>query len=93
MIKNFIDKETAKLYKAGKSKKFPPDIWKRAVRKLDMIKRAKTLEDLKVPPSNRLEPLKGDLEGFYSIRINDQYRIIFRFENGDTYDVAIVDYH
>ena len=58
-----------------------------------MLRRAKTLEDLKVPPSNRLEALKGDLEGFYSIRINDQYRIIFRFENGDAYDVAIVNYH
>ena len=93
MIKNFIDKDTEKLYRTGKSKKFPPDIWKRAIRKLDMLGRAKTLEDLKVPPSNRLEALKGDLEGFYSIRINDQYRIIFRFENGDAYDVAIVDYH
>ena len=93
MIKNFIDKDTERLYRTGRSKKFPPDIWKRAVRKLDMLRRAKTLEDLKVPPSNRLEALKGDLEGFYSIRINDQYRIIFRFENGDAYDVAIVDYH
>ncbi|WP_456465646.1 type II toxin-antitoxin system RelE/ParE family toxin [Persephonella sp.] len=93
MIKNFIDKDTEKLYRIGRSKKFPPDIWKRVVRKLDMLRRAKTLEDLKVPPSNRLEALKGDLEGFYSIRINDQYRIIFRFENGDAYDVAIVDYH
>ncbi len=93
MIKNFIDKDTEKLYRTGKNKKFPPNIWKRAVRKLDMIRRAKTLEDLKIPPSNRLEALKGDLEGFYSIRINEQYRIIFRFENGDAYDVAIVDYH
>ena len=93
MIKNFIDKDTENLYRTGRSKKFPPDIWKRAVRKLDMLRRAKTLEDLKIPPSNRLEVLKGDLEGFYSIRINDQYRIIFRFENGDAYDVAIVDYH
>ncbi len=93
MIKNFIDKDTEKLYRTGRSKKFPPDIWKRAVRKLDMLRRAKTLEDLKIPPSNRLEALKGDLDGFYSIRINDQYRIIFRFENGDAYDVAIVDYH
>ncbi len=58
-----------------------------------MLRRAKTLEDLKAPPSNRLEALKGDLKGFYSIRINDQYRIIFRFEHGDAYDVAIVDYH
>ncbi len=58
-----------------------------------MLRRAKDLNDLKIPPSNRLEALKGDLEGFYSIRINDQYRIIFRFENGDAYDVAIVDYH
>lgn len=93
MIKTFIDKETEKLYRTGKSKKLPPEIWKRAVRKLDILRRAKNLEDLKIPPSNRLETLKGDLEGFYSIRINDQYRIIFRFENGDAYDVAIVDYH
>ncbi len=93
MIKNFLDKDTEKLYRTGKNKKFSPDIWKRAVGRLDMIRRAKTLEDLKIPPSNRLEELKVDLEGFYSIRINDQYRIIFRFENGDVYDVAIVDYH
>ncbi len=58
-----------------------------------MLRRAKDLNDLKIPPSNRLEALKGDLEGFYSIRINDQYRIMFRFENGDAYDVAIIDYH
>ncbi|WP_456384846.1 type II toxin-antitoxin system RelE/ParE family toxin [Persephonella sp.] len=93
MIKNFLDKETEKLYIRGRSRKFPPEIWDRAVRKLDMLRRAKTLEDLKAPPSNRLEALKGDLKGFYSIRINDQYRIIFRFEHGDAYDVAIVDYH
>ncbi|WP_029520076.1 type II toxin-antitoxin system RelE/ParE family toxin [Persephonella sp. IF05-L8] len=93
MIKTFLDKDTEKLYRYGKNKKFPPNIWKRAIRKLDMLRRAKDLNDLKIPPSNRLEALKGDLEGFYSIRINDQYRIIFRFENGDAYDVAIVDYH
>ncbi|WP_456392238.1 type II toxin-antitoxin system RelE/ParE family toxin [Persephonella sp.] len=92
-MKNFLDKETEKLYIRGRSRKFPPEIWDRAVRKLDMLRRAKTLEDLKAPPSNRLEALKGDLKGFYSIRINDQYRIIFRFEHGDAYDVAIVDYH
>ncbi|WP_029523483.1 type II toxin-antitoxin system RelE/ParE family toxin [Persephonella sp. KM09-Lau-8] len=93
MIKTFLDKDTEKLYRYGKNKKFPPNIWKRAIRKLDMLRRAKDLNDLKIPPSNRLEALKGDSEGFYSIRINDQYRIIFRFENGDAYDVAIVDYH
>ncbi|WP_028950314.1 type II toxin-antitoxin system RelE/ParE family toxin [Sulfurihydrogenibium subterraneum] len=93
MIKNFIDKDTEKLYRTGKSKKFPPEIWERAVRKLDMLRRSKSLEDLKIPPSNRLEALRGDLEGFYSIRINDQYRIIFRFKDGDAYDVGIVDYH
>jgi len=65
MIKSFLDRDTEKLYRTGKNKKFPPDIWKRAVRKLDMIRRAKTLEDLKIPPSNRLEALKGDLEGFF----------------------------
>ena len=58
-----------------------------------MLMVAKSLEDLKVPPSNRLEALKGDLKGFYSIRINDQFRIIFRFEDGTVYDAAIVDYH
>jgi proteic killer suppression protein len=93
MIKNFLDKNTEELYITGKSRKFPSGIWKRAVRKLDMLRRAKTLNDLRVPPSNRLEALKGDLEGFYSIRINDQYRIIFRFKNGDAYDVSVVDYH
>lgn len=93
MIKNFLDRETEELYRTGKSKKFPPEIWKRAVKKLDMLRRANSLEDLKIPPANKLEALKGDLKGYYSIRINDQYRIIFRFESGDVYDVAIVDYH
>jgi len=93
LIKNFLDRETEELYRTGKSKKFPPEIWKRAVKKLDMLRRANSLEDLKIPPANKLEALKGDLKGYYSIRINDQYRIIFRFESGDVYDVAIVDYH
>ncbi|SNZ06978.1 proteic killer suppression protein [Persephonella hydrogeniphila] len=93
MIKTFGDKYTKELYIKGKSKKFPPEIWNRALRKLDMIRRAKTLEDLKIPPSNNLEALKGNLKSFYSIRINSQYRIIFKFKNGDAYEVSIVDYH
>ena len=66
---------------------------KAALRKLDYLNGAMVLDDLKVPPANRLERLKGDLQSFYSIRINKQYRIIFKFDNGDAYDVKIIDYH
>ena len=93
MIKSFLDKETREIFKTGRSKSLPVDICLVARRKLFQINEAKTLNDLKVPPGNRLEALKGNLKGFYSIRINRQYRIVFRFENGNAYDVAIVDYH
>ncbi|RUM57088.1 MAG: type II toxin-antitoxin system RelE/ParE family toxin [Persephonella sp.] len=93
MIKTFGDKETKELYTKGKSKKFPPEILNRALRKLEMIDMANSIDDLRVPPSNHLEKLKGDLKDFYSIRINNQYRIIFKFINGNAYDVKIVDYH
>ncbi len=93
MIKNFQDKVTEKFYITGKSKKIPSNIQKVALRKLDYINSANKLDDLRIPPANRFEKLQGDLEEFYSIRINKQYRIIFKFEDGNAYDVKIVDYH
>jgi proteic killer suppression protein len=93
MIKTFADKHTHDLFITGKSKKFQPDILKRAVRRLEYIDLATCLEDLKVPPSNQLHVLKGDRTGQYAIAINDQWRICFRFINGDAHDVEITDYH
>ena len=93
MILSFGDKETRELFKTGKSKKLPPDIWRRTLRKLEMLDKAESLEDLKVPPGNRLESLKGYREGYYSIRINDQWRITFRFSSGNAFEVKVEDYH
>lgn len=93
MIKSFSDDESERFYITGKSRKIPSTIHRVALRKLDYLNSAVTVEDLKIPPANRLEKLKGDLQAFYSIRINKQYRIIFRFEDGDAYDVKITDYH
>lgn len=94
MIKSFADKETEKVYKQIFSKKLPHDIQRVALRKLIMIDNARCLEDLRVPPANHLEALRGDREGQYSIRINDQYRICFTIEDtNDIFDVEIVDYH
>ena len=93
MIKNFRDKETEKLYFTGKLIKFPSTIIKTSLRKLDYLNSAVSLSDLNVPPGNRLESLKGDLKGKFSIRINDQLKIIFRFEKSNVYDVEIIDYH
>ncbi|CAA6825326.1 MAG: Plasmid maintenance system killer protein [uncultured Sulfurovum sp.] len=93
MVKSFSDKETEQLYVTGKSRKIPSTIHKVALRKLDYLNGAFELEDLKVPPANRLEKLLGDLNEFYSIRINKQYRVIFKFENNNAYEVKIIDYH
>ena len=93
MIKQFADRDTEIFYETGKSKKVPTTIQKVALRKLDYLNAAHVLEDLRVPPGNMLESLKGNLQGKYSIRINKQYRIVFLFENGNAYDVEIVDYH
>jgi len=93
MIKPFADKETQQIFISGKSKHLPPDLIKRAIRRLEYIDLAKALNDLKVPPSNRLHALEGDREGQYSISINEQWRIGFRFAEGDAYDVEITDYH
>ncbi|MGL4500295.1 MAG: type II toxin-antitoxin system RelE/ParE family toxin [Planktothrix sp.] len=96
MIQTFGDKRTEDLFQgisSRETRKFPADLIKVAVRKLDMLNAAYQLEDLRSPPGNRLESLKGDLKGFYSIRINDQWRIIFQWQNGNVLAVKIVDYH
>jgi len=93
MIKSFKCKETNKIYQRTFSKKLPNDIQKVLYRKLLMIEAAIDLDDLKIPPANRLEKLSGDREGQYSIRINKQYRICFLWENGSALDVETVDYH
>jgi toxin HigB-1 len=93
MIKSFKNKETEKVYGREGSNKLPGDIQQIALRKLRMINNSKSLNDLKVPPANRLEKLKGDREGQLSIRINDQWRICFVWENGDAHEVEITDYH
>jgi toxin HigB-1 len=95
MIDNFGDKLSEELYhgeSTGKTRKFPQNLIRMVVRKLDLLNAAVIVQDLRVPPGNRLEALKGDLAGFYSIRINDQYRIIFRFQAGQASDVKVVDY-
>ncbi len=93
MIRTFKDKETEKVYNQIFSRKLPNSIQKTALRKLIMIDNAETLEDLKVPPANRLEALKGERLGQHSVRIKDQFRICFVFKEGDFYDVEITDYH
>lgn len=92
MIKSFADKRTQELYLKGKAKKFPSDIATRAARKLEYVNLAEQLDDLKVPPGNRLHPLSGNRKGQHAISINDQWRICFRFEDGDAYDVEVCDY-
>ncbi len=93
MIKTFADRETERIYNQTFLKKVPQSIQRIALRKLIMIDNAHSLEDLRVPPANHLEKLEGDREGQYSIRINDQYRICFRYDGNIFYDVEIVDYH
>jgi proteic killer suppression protein len=93
VIKSFADRQTQQLYLSGKAQRVPPDVAKRAVRKLEQVNAATVLEDLKVPPGNRLHPLEGDRAGQYSVSVNDQWRICFRFEDGDAFDVEFCDYH
>lgn len=96
MIKSFGDPATEDLYhgrNTRRSRGFPHDIVNSALRKLDSIDSAAELRDLRSPPGNRLEPLKGDLAGYHSIRVNDQWRIVFRWIDGAAVDVALVDYH
>ena len=93
MIRSFADSETEKIYNQQFSKILPSNIQRIALRKLIMIDNAQNLNDLRVPPANRLEALKGDRLGQHSIRINDKYRICFVYDNGDFYNVEIGDYH
>lgn len=93
MIRTFRDKPTAAIFLGKPAKRVPPDIRKRAREKLDMINQAQVLEDLRTPPANRLEALKHARAGQYSVRINDQWRVCFRWEHGDAFEVEIIDYH
>lgn len=93
MIRTFADKHSEKLFYEGKSKKLPPELLIRAVRRLEFLDYATNLDDLKVPPGNRLHQLKDDRLGQHSISINDQWRICFSYRDGDAYDVEITDYH
>jgi proteic killer suppression protein len=93
MIRTFNDKEAEKVWQGTPSRRLPADIQQVARRKLRMLNNAATLEDLRIPPANRLEALKGTRKGQHSIRINDQWRICFRWKDGDALDVEIVDYH
>jgi proteic killer suppression protein len=93
MIRSFGNKETEKIWEGIVSKKLPFDIQNVARRKLRMINSSQDINDLRIPPANRLEKLKGNLNSYYSIRINNQWRIIFEWKNDDAYEVEIVDYH
>jgi proteic killer suppression protein len=93
VIKSFSDKETERVFNREFSKKLPHDIQRRAAMQLISIHFSKDVNDLRIPPANRLELLRGDREGQYSIRINDRWRISFRWIEGNAFDVGIVDYH
>jgi len=93
MIRSFKCRETEKLFNRERTKKLPEQIHRKAFRKLRMLHRSSTLEDLRIPPGNRFEALKGKRKGQYSIRINDQWRICFAWQDGDALGVEIVDYH
>ena len=93
MIKTFADKRTRDIYVTGTARRFAPDVAARAARKLEYLDLATRLDDLKVPPGNRLHALSGDRRGQHSISINAQWRICFTFKDGDAYDVQVCDYH
>jgi len=93
MIKSFACEETAAIWRAEGSRRLPAQIQQRALNKLALLNRANRIDDLRVPPGNRLEALKGDRAGQHSIRINDQWRICFRWSGNDARDVEISDYH
>ncbi len=93
MIKSFLDKYTENLFNRQKVNKFPPSILKAAYRKLLIIDAAGKIEDLRIPPGNRLEKLSGNMPGKHSIRINNQWRIVFSWKEDNAYNVQIIDYH
>jgi len=93
MITSFGDKRTERLYDGEMVSGFPQEVLRIGPRKLDMLNNARVLDDLRMPPGNRLEALKGDLRGYHSIRINDQWRIVFRWSGKHAESVRIMDYH
>ena len=93
MIKSFANAETEKIWNEERSRRLPQDIQQRALNKLAVLSQARDLNDLRIPPANQLEALSGNRKGQHSIRINQQWRICFRWEACDAYDVEIVDYH
>lgn len=93
VIKTFADRRTESLFVTGHVSRVPADLARRALRKLEYVHVAARLEDLRVPPGNRLHALKGDRKGQHAIAVNDQWRICFRFADGDAYDVEFCDYH
>jgi len=93
MIRSFADKETERIFNREVSRRFAPEIQRKARIKLEILDAAETLQDLRIPPSNRLEKLSGDRQGQHSIRINDQWRICFHWRDGGVEAVEIVDYH
>lgn len=93
MIRSFASSDTRLLFEIGQSKELPPDILRRALRKLELIDNAMTLLDLRLPPGNRLHALAGNRAGQHAVSINDQWRVCFRFADDGVYDVEICDYH
>lgn len=93
MIRTFADSDTERLFFGQKPRKLPNQIWRVTTRKLLILDGAESTQDLRVPPGNRLEKLKGDRASQYSIRINDQWRICFKWMDGHAYEVEITDYH
>jgi proteic killer suppression protein len=93
VIKSFADRQTQELYVTGRSRRLPPEIVRRARRKLEYVDLAAELNDLRIPPGNRLHKLGGDRIGQHAIAINERWRVCFRFVDGDAYDVEITDYH
>lgn len=96
MIQSFGNRATDDLFhgrNTARVRRLPGDVVKRAVRKLDMVRAAAELEDLRAPPGNRLQALRGDRKGFHSVRVNDQWRIVFRWRDGNAWDVELTDYH
>ena len=93
MIKSFGSKETEKVWNGTRSSKLPNNVQQTGRRKLRMLNNSQDITDLRIPPSNRLEKLSGKLKDFHSIRINDQWRVIFTWDSGNAFDVEIIDYH
>ncbi len=93
MIQSFADRDTARLFVRERVRRFPSELLRVMLRKLVALDAAETLDDLRVPPGNRLERLHGDRDGQHSIRVNDQWRVCFRWRDGNAHDVEIVDYH